>query len=190
DVDVSPEQWNIKIDFTIGDEIIGDWDLWYTLPGDFEIAGNVTIPANSTIEWTAPAIWPVTQISGIYFLIRNLGFNDADFDNNLKTQEIIVFSKPPIIENFFPGNGATDIPYSPPPAITWENGDTPITEQAMEIKLGDNFIVSQTIPFDATSFIPPNDLLPSSHYEWYLAQTNPSGTTISGPFDFFTSDPL
>jgi|GEM_PF-5595586 len=190
DVDVSPEQWNIKIDFTIGDEIILDWDLWYTLPGDFEIPGNVTIPANSTIEWTAPAIWPVTQISGIYFLIRNLGFNDADFDNNLKTQEIIVFSKPPIIENFFPGNGATDIPYSPPPAITWENGDTPITEQAMEIKLGDNFIVSQTIPFDATSFIPPNDLLPSSHYEWYLAQTNPSGTTISGPFDFFTSDPL
>lgn len=153
------------------------------------VQGQDLDPNTEITMTTTPEFTPTE--AGNYTIDVQVSYEqEVDPSNDKLTASFTVYDTPLGIMEISPPDDAILIP--PGQVIMWTNGETPFSQTDVFLTQGMTPIDWDSTPdFSSTdpaasSFIPGDDLLPGTMYNWGVRQTNGAGSTINGPFSFTT----
>jgi|GEM_PF-7081888 len=172
-------EWHVQITVKNSLGIIVYTD---TIPGE-DISPGQEIQVISSQTWTPTVADEYQVIFHVMYLYEINPSNDVD------KYYFNVWAAPSPASIFLPQDGATGVPYNPPPTLSGQSGNTPVQNTTVNLNSvppmdGQSF--SSSVNSNEISLTPDQNLLPNTLYQWTVDQTNPAGTTQNGPFTFTT----
>ena len=172
-------EWHVEV--TVKNSL--DAVVFTTTIDGVDLAPGKEVQVTATNTWTPSTADEYQVIYHVMYLYEINPSNDVD------QYYFNVWSAPSPASIFFPENGATDVPFSPPPTLSAQSGSVPVTETKIDLTVaqpdsGKSF--TKTTDSSKISLTPNENLKPGTMYEWTVTQTNPSGSTMNGPFTFTT----